>query len=79
MPSKAKVSVEDVAEAVKAQPLVGVNRAAKMLGTHPPNFKRYRDRLTEIPVEGSAAVFVKSEVAALAEQLQAERAERAGG
>jgi hypothetical protein len=70
MASRAKVTPEDVAAAVKAQPLVGVSRAAKILGIVPPNFRRYRDRLTEIPVEGSASVFIRSEVEALAKELK---------
>lgn len=77
-----KVKAEDVHRAVKAQPLVGVNRAAKMLGIAPPNVSRLRSqgRMPEaIPVEGSAGVYVKSEVEALASELEAERAARAGG
>lgn len=58
--------------------LIGVNASAKMLGVAAPNFKRYRPRLTEVPVEGSASVFVKAEVEALAAELAEQRAARAG-
>jgi hypothetical protein len=78
MVAAAKLKPEELADAVKKQPLVGVNRAAKILGIAPPNFGRYRDRLTAIPVEGSATVFVKSEVEALGKALTAERAIGAG-
>lgn len=78
MAAATKMPPAELAAAVKKQPLVGVNRAAKILGIAPPNFRRYRDRLTEIPVEGSAAVFVRSEVEALAKELKAERANGAG-
>lgn len=74
MPTTAKMAPAELAAAVKKQPLVGVNRAAKILGIAPPNFRRYRDRLTEVPVEGSASVFVKAEVEELATTLKAERA-----
>lgn len=74
----AKLKPDELAAAVKKQPLVGVNRAAKILGIAPPNFGRYRARLVEIPVEGSAAVFVKAEVEALKRTLAAERANGAG-
>lgn len=76
MASKAKASPADVHAAVAAQPLVGANRAAKILGVKPPNFSRYRGRLTEVPVEGSAAAFVKAEVEALRDDLARERAGR---
>lgn len=56
--------------AVEAQPVCGVNRAAKILGIAPPNFRRYRDRLTAIPVDGSADVFVVAEVEELRDELR---------
>jgi hypothetical protein len=59
-----------LAELIKSQPLVGVSGAAKILGIVPPNFRRYRDRLTEIPIEGSASAFVKAEVEELRDELQ---------
>ena len=57
--------------------LLGVNASAKALGVPPSNFVRYRDRLTEIEVEGSAAVFSKVEVGALADELEQRRAKKA--
>lgn len=74
-----KSPAQKVLTAVEENPLVGVNRAAQILGTAPPNFRRYRPRLTEIPVEGSAAVFVRAEVEELAGELKAEREARAAG
>lgn len=64
--------------------LIGVNASAKLLGIQGPNFRRYRPRLTEIEVEGSAAVFVRREVEALRDALHDERearhaAARSGG
>lgn len=72
----AKTTPQDVHAVVAKQPLVGANHAAKMLGIKPPNFSRYRARLTEVPVEGSAAVFVKAEVETLRDDLARERAGR---
>lgn len=62
--------VRAVARAVEAAPLVGSNAAAAILRVKPPNFKRYKDRLTKVPVEGSADVFVRIEVEELAAELQ---------
>lgn len=59
--------------AVHAGGLIGVSASSRLLGIATPNFRRYRERLTEIPVEGSAAVFMQREVAAVAEELQATR------
>lgn len=73
-PKPAEVTVEQLAAAVAGQPLVGVTQAAKILGIATPNFRRYRDRLTEIPVSGSAAVFPVSEVEALRDELNEKRA-----
>lgn len=59
--------------AVHAGGLIGVSASSKLLGIATPNFRRYRERLTEVPVEGSAAVFLRREVGAVAEELQAAR------
>jgi hypothetical protein len=53
---------------------VGLTGAAKILGIAPPNISRLRaaGRMPQgIPVEGSADVYVKSEVVALARELRA--------
>jgi hypothetical protein len=77
MAPRVKVTPGELREAVDAAGgLIGVNASAKRLGVAPPNFKRYRPRLTEVPVEGSAAVFVKAEVEALAGELAQQRAAR---
>lgn len=65
------LSPEQLAAAIARTPLVGVTAASAILGVATPNFKRYRDRLTPIPVEGSADVFVRAEVEALADELKA--------
>jgi hypothetical protein len=79
MAAEAKVSPAELVQHVAdAGGLIGVNASAKLLGVAAPNFKRYRPRLTEVPVEGSAAVFVKAEVEALASELSEQRAARAG-
>jgi hypothetical protein len=73
-----EVTPAQLVEAVAgAGGLVGVNAAARILNVAPPNFKRYRPRLTEVEVEGSASVFVRPEVEALAAELEAARASRA--
>jgi hypothetical protein len=64
-------TAEDVALVTAAQPLVGVKAGAEIIGKATPNFRRYRGRLIEIPVEGSASVFVRSEVEALGAALVA--------
>lgn len=77
MPAHVKSNALELRRTAKsAGGLVGVKAAAEMLGIATPNFKRYRDRLTAIPVEGSADVFAKAEVRALARVLEAERAKR---
>lgn len=60
----------ELARMVEKAPLVGVTHASKILGIATPNFKRYRDRLTAIPVAGSADVFVLAEVEALAAEIR---------
>lgn len=59
--------------------LIGVNAACELMGIANSNFKRYRDRLTEVPVEGGAAVFVKAEVQALAREIKRQRRQRERG
>lgn len=76
MPAKATPATtpaELLAAVNDAGGLIGVNAASKLLGIAAPNFRRYRPRLTEIPVEGSAAVFPKAEIVTLAEELRASR------
>lgn len=61
---------------LKDQPLVGLTAAAKILGIAAPNVSRLRKqgRMPEgVEVEGSAMVYLKSEVAGLAKELAAER------
>lgn len=66
-------SLGSLADALRSEPLIGVTAAAKLLGIKPPNFKRdAAPHLTLVPVEGSAAVYFRSEV----EQLARERADR---
>lgn len=72
-PAALKQAVED------AGGVIGVTAASAALGIPSSNFKRYRARLTAIPVEGSADVFSKREVEALAEELAGRRAERVDG
>lgn len=61
--------------------LVGVTRAAELLGVPKSNISRLRDqgRMPEpVPQEGPGApMWVKAQVLELAEKLAAERAERA--
>lgn len=67
----------ELVEAIgEAGGLIGTNASAKCLGVAAPNFRRYRPRLTEIPVEGSAAVFLRAEVVALADELAEQRKAR---
>jgi hypothetical protein len=81
-PIKRKLKPEEVHKALKKQPLVGLTGAAKILGIAPPNISRLRaaGRMPQgIPVEGSADVYVKSEVVALARELARERRRRENG
>lgn len=76
-----KITAADVHAAVAAQPLVGLKGAAGILGVKPPNVSRLRTQgrmSAAVPVEGSADVYVRSEVEALAGELGAERSARAG-
>lgn len=78
MATAAKMSPEELAAAIAAAGgLIGVNASARKLGVAAPNFRRYRSRLTEVPVEGSASVFVTTEVEALANELAEQRGARA--
>jgi hypothetical protein len=80
MAADVEVTPAQLVETVEAAGgLIGVNAASRLLGIEPPNFKRYRPRLTEIPVEGSASVFVQPEVQALADELEGTRAARRRG
>jgi hypothetical protein len=56
--------------------LIGANAACKLMGIATSNLHRHRDGLTQVPVEGSAAVFVKSEVQVLARELKRQRRAR---
>lgn len=78
---KGRVTAADIGKIVGAKPgrepvLVGATRAAEILGIKAPNFKRYRERLTAVPVLGAADVWIRAEVEALGEEL---RASRGGG
>lgn len=68
----APLSPAELARFVEQTPVCGVTRAAEILGIAPPNFNRYRDRLTEIPVPvaGASAIFVVAEVEELAAELK---------
>lgn len=73
-----KVTVADVGKIVGAKPgrepvLVGATKAAVILGIKAPNFKRYRERLTPVPVLGAADVWIREEVVALGKELEAAR------
>lgn len=58
--------------------LTGPTAAAETLGVKPPHITRLKDqgRMNPIPVEGSADVYIKEEVEALASALHAERQAR---
>lgn len=80
-PIKRKLKPEEMRAALKKQPLVGLTAAAKILGMAPPNVNRLRDR-GEMPpgihVEGSADVFLRAEVEALAKRRTKAREKRNG-
>lgn len=73
MARRPKTTPEELHRAVKDQPLVGVNAASAILDVANANFKRYRGRLKEVPVEGSSAVFVRAEVRELKRTLDREK------
>lgn len=75
-PRRKKATPAEVRVVLGDQPLVGLVAAAKLLGVAPPNVSRLREqgRMPEgIEVEGSAMVYLRSEVLALAKELAAER------
>lgn len=72
MARRPKVTPEEAHAAIKDQPLVGVNAASAILGVANSNFKRYRHRLKEVPIEGSSDVFLKADVRELKKVLDAE-------
>lgn len=65
-----------IAGLIGLRPLVGVKRASQVLGVAAPNFGRHKPKLTEIEVEGSASVYVKSEVEDLADAMRMVREAR---
>lgn len=76
----AKLSPPVIAGAIKREPLVGVTAASKILGIPTPNFKRdAAPHLIALPVEGSAAVYFRSEVRELARELRRRRRARSNG
>lgn len=75
-PRRKRATVLDLRAALKDQPLVGLTGAAKLLGIAPPNVSRLRSqgRMPDgVEVEGSAMVYVRSEVVKLAGELERER------
>jgi hypothetical protein len=70
MPSRAAELIEQVVGLLRKQPLVTVGEASRILGIKTPNFGRYRDQLTAVPVEGGPDVFFRSEVRALKRRLK---------
>lgn len=78
-PRRKRATAAVVRAALKDQPIVGLTAAAKLLGIAPPNVSRLRSqgRMPEgIEVEGSAMVYLRSEVVALGKELARERDER---
>lgn len=78
-PRRKKATALELRAALKDQPLVGLTAAAHILGVLPPNITRLRKqgRMPDgVPVEGSAMVYIRSEVEVLAKELAAERGER---
>lgn len=71
-----KLLPAEVAEAVRsAGGLIGVTAAARLLGIRAPNFRRdmglvegMEPKITELEVEGSASVYLRGEVQALAKR-----------
>jgi hypothetical protein len=59
--------------------LIGATAAAKTMGVNPPYITRLKDqdRLVGVPVEGSTDVYIRAEVEALGEELEAGRIRRA--
>lgn len=72
--TKQKLSLQSLAADLKREPLIGVTAAANVLGIKPPNFRRdAAPHLTEVPVEGSASVYFRSEVRELARRRKSAR------
>lgn len=64
-----KLSLREIADALGREPLVGTTVAARILGIKAPNFKRdAAPHLTAVQVEGSAAVYFRSQVEGLARE-----------
>lgn len=78
--TRTKFSRAELADALGREPLIGVTAGAKLLGIKTPNFKRdAAPHLLAVPVEGSAAVYFRSEVLELAQLWARRRAARANG
>lgn len=78
-PRRRKATAEQARAALGDQPLVSLVGAAKLMGIKPPNVSRLRaqGRMPEgIEVEGSAMVYLRSEVLKLAGELEKERSDR---
>lgn len=81
-PTKKKLTSEQMHAALRKQPLVGLVAAANILGIAPPNVTRLRTqgRMPDpVHVEGSADVYLKSDIQKLARALSRERAKRDDG
>lgn len=78
-PRRKKATVADLRAAARDNPLIGLTAAAKVLHVAPPNISRLRTQgrmPVGIEVEGTAMVYVRSEVEALAKELESERSGR---
>lgn len=74
------LTVAELAGLLASEPLIGVTASARRLGIKAPNFKRDAvPHLTPVPVEGSADVYFRSEVDALAARFAQARAKRENG
>lgn len=67
-------SKDEIREGLALEGLVGTKRAAEILGVATPNFSRYRERVEAIEIDGSAAVYFRSDIEGLKRELEAERA-----
>lgn len=77
--SRRRVSADEARAVLREQPLVGLVAAARLLGVRAPNVTRLRQqgRMPEgVPVEGSAMVYLRSEIEVLAGELDKERLAR---
>jgi hypothetical protein len=67
--TRSRLKPATLARNLEGEPLIGVTAASKLLGIPAPNFKRdAAPHLTAVPVEGSANVYFRSEVQALADE-----------